>query len=496
MKYYGNINVNGNQLKEARLENLTQSMISSGTFDVGAVYFNTDLSKTFVYNGQDHEQFISGNVFIGYKVVTDGGNVDILSDTSNSIFTFIEGTNVKLNTDPQNKSITINADTLDFSENFYETIGDGSTTTFNIQHDLGSKKIIVQLWDTTSGNLITDSDVSITDDNNISVVMQNAPISEGANVVISSNMGPMGPQGPAGSQGPIGLGTQGPQGPSGQVGNSVSGDFGDLLYVGLSNAVVSTDVINVGNSSTGSHVTIADTSNEFSMGVIKTSTVMNPKLLSTETRLRYSTGIPTNNSRHISSITEDTSAQTENEVFSVDSRGLIKTKGALDDAFGTIDNRIAYIGSEGDIRASDYNIDISNIEYKKRISITDQEILSGQPIEILPSQGSGTIIIPHRFIMRFLNRGAGRYTFPGTVGIVCDSTNTNSLLFKFNPNLINGHISGYQAASISFNDDPTHTHLKENKGIYYKSMAGPPVTSASNVGVFDIIFYYSLETLF
>src|SRR5690606_21352861 len=79
---------------------------------------------------------------------------------------------------------------------FAETIGDNSNTSFQIQHDLGTQDLVVQLWDLTGSEPIEAtgdaSQIKIDDDNNITVIFSAAPATDSYRVVILASGGSTG----------------------------------------------------------------------------------------------------------------------------------------------------------------------------------------------------------------------------------------------------------------------------------------------------------------
>src|SRR5690606_8624755 len=79
---------------------------------------------------------------------------------------------------------------------FAETIGDNSNTSFQIQHNLGTQDLVVQLWDLTGAEPIEAtgdaSQIEIDDDNNITVTFSVAPATDAYRVVILASGGSTG----------------------------------------------------------------------------------------------------------------------------------------------------------------------------------------------------------------------------------------------------------------------------------------------------------------
>src|SRR5690606_10059135 len=79
---------------------------------------------------------------------------------------------------------------------FAETIGDNSNTSFQVQHDLGTQDLVVQLWDLTGAEPIEAtgdaSQIKIDDDNTITVTFSAAPATDSYRVVILASGGSSG----------------------------------------------------------------------------------------------------------------------------------------------------------------------------------------------------------------------------------------------------------------------------------------------------------------
>src|SRR5690606_34484293 len=79
---------------------------------------------------------------------------------------------------------------------FAETIGDNSNTSFQIQHNLGTQDLVVQLWDLTGAEPIEAtgdaSQIKIDDDNSITVTFSAAPATDSYRVVILASGGSTG----------------------------------------------------------------------------------------------------------------------------------------------------------------------------------------------------------------------------------------------------------------------------------------------------------------
>jgi hypothetical protein len=69
------------------------------------------------------------------------------------------------------------------SNQYAVNVGDGGTTTFAVNHALGSTDIQVQVWDNTTGELVEPC-ITITDANNVSVQFNTAPASNAYRVVV------------------------------------------------------------------------------------------------------------------------------------------------------------------------------------------------------------------------------------------------------------------------------------------------------------------------
>src|SRR5690606_32626741 len=82
---------------------------------------------------------------------------------------------------------------------FAETIGDNSNTSFQVQHNLGTQDLVVQLWDLTGAEPIEAtgdaSQLKIDDDNNITVTFSAAPATDSYRVLILASGGSAGVRG-------------------------------------------------------------------------------------------------------------------------------------------------------------------------------------------------------------------------------------------------------------------------------------------------------------
>ncbi|MFP3883638.1 MAG: hypothetical protein ACLFWH_15165 [Actinomycetota bacterium] len=76
---------------------------------------------------------------------------------------------------------------------YAETIGDNSSTEFQVTHDLGTQDLIVQLWDLTGTDPVEAtgdaSSIEVDDDDNITITFGSAPDTDSYRVVVVSDGG-------------------------------------------------------------------------------------------------------------------------------------------------------------------------------------------------------------------------------------------------------------------------------------------------------------------
>src|SRR5690606_6158051 len=71
----------------------------------------------------------------------------------------------------------------EFTKVYSEGGGDGSSTSFEIEHNMDTSDVVVSVYSTSSGAKV-DTDVSIDDANTVTVAMSTAPASGAYRVVV------------------------------------------------------------------------------------------------------------------------------------------------------------------------------------------------------------------------------------------------------------------------------------------------------------------------
>ena len=127
------------------------------------------------------------------------------------------------------------------------TIGNGTSTSYVINHNFGSRDVSVTIREASSPYGLILTSWEATDANNVTVYFDNAPSSNSVRVsvyiaVAGLEVGPTGPTGPTGLTGPTGppgptgnIGPTGPTGPTGPIG--LTGPTGDTGLTGPSGSI-------------------------------------------------------------------------------------------------------------------------------------------------------------------------------------------------------------------------------------------------------------------
>lgn len=494
-KIFGKQDYQSNELVNVKVENITTTNVATRTYDNGSFYYNSTEDEYYGVRANAKRIVNTGNNYSKFLIQTSGGDTWVNSTSVHDDFKIEEGRNVSFDVNTVTRKVTINSDAIDYSNNFAQEFGDTSNTAYLIDHNLNSTNVIVQIQETTSnGNIIPwTSNISIISGNQIEINTPNPPGTNAYKAVVSSNMGPQGFQGVQGIQGPQGtLGTTGPQGPQGSFGDNIPGTEYQTTRLDASNTVVSTSVIKTHDKGTSSNVTITANNDSYALIVNSSNVSAQANIGGIYTRIEYNvSSFDSANSRLLSAHTKASDTNNTTEMFNVDGTGRIMSEGLNDNTTGASSQRLTYADNDG--KLYDSGIELSTYSDVRKITrtITETEILTGMPIEIVPSPGTGKIVVPHHFVLKFDYVG-GQYFFTGTTGIVIDSVNTNSPSFIFNNGLISGTNGGYQTGSVNFVDDATHAYITENKGMYYKPLGGTPSKTGSTVGDFIVTIYYSI----
>jgi hypothetical protein len=124
---------------------------------------------------------------VGLGLAGDGLTYD---DTNNELDVNVDNTTVELsggNLQVKDSGITEtkldSAVTAKLNNAYVETVGDGSTTTFNISHNLSSNDIIVQFYEIDTGSCVPCA-VSRTNTNTIQVVATPAPSTDNLRILV------------------------------------------------------------------------------------------------------------------------------------------------------------------------------------------------------------------------------------------------------------------------------------------------------------------------
>lgn len=82
---------------------------------------------------------------------------------------------------------------------FHETIGNGSSTSFKIKHELGTNYIVVSIYETAEPHAMVDATIEVTNENEITVQFSSAPTANQYVVSVISGMGKEGKEGKSGT---------------------------------------------------------------------------------------------------------------------------------------------------------------------------------------------------------------------------------------------------------------------------------------------------------
>ena len=149
--------------------------------------------------------------------------------------TLVAGDNITLTFDPVLNQLTITGEAgggVGGTESavFATTVGDGTATSFVLAHDLGSRDVLVSVYEAAAPYAQVFPNVEATTDNSATLAFSVAPAVNQYRAVIvrGGAVGPQGATGPAGSPGATGpAGPQGPTGPPGPEGPAgVDGSIG------------------------------------------------------------------------------------------------------------------------------------------------------------------------------------------------------------------------------------------------------------------------------
>lgn len=494
-KIFGKQDFQNNDLVNVKVENITTSNVALRSYVNGSIYYNSNLNEYYGVRDNVARVINTGNNYSRFLVQSSDGDTWVNSTSVHDSFTFNEGTNISFDVNTVTRKITINSEAIAFSNNFAQTFGDASNTAYLIDHNLNSTNVIVQIQETTAnGNIVPwSSNVAIVNGNQILVRTPSAPGANAYKAVISSNMGPQGFQGVTGPAGVAGgAGATGPQGPQGSFGDNIPGEEYQTTRLDASNTVVSTNVIRTHDKGTSSNVTITANNDSYAL-IVKggnLTAAANVGGLYSEIEYNY-TNFDSANSRILSGHTKGSNTAVTEERFYVDGDARIKSKHLTTNTTGSTSQRLTYADNDGIIHDSDIELETFNKICKVTKTFDSTLILLGTPLELVASPGTGKIIVPHHFLMKFTHI-SGQFTFPGSVGIVIDSTNTNAPIFSLDTVLLSGTVTGYQAGDAKFVDDATHTYIADNKGLYFKSLGGTPGKIGTNPGEITITVYYSV----
>lgn len=242
-KIFGNLDLQDNEIKGLKLENITSASIEALDFTgkSGKLIYESDTHIPKIVVNDELKSITTGDSLNTIQVnssLQGPGNVTV---DSNSKIILKEGDNVTLEYDTDEKSITLNAVVESTHENYTEVFGDASNLEYNINHDLGTTNVIVTVL-TEEGESVTSTfrvlQYEIVDEDNINIIVNEAPGVDKLRVVINSRTGFRGVagfQGFQGNKGPQGIrgfqgfkGNQGIKGPQGFKGNQgIKGNQGN-----------------------------------------------------------------------------------------------------------------------------------------------------------------------------------------------------------------------------------------------------------------------------
>lgn len=205
MKLLTNLNLNKNEIQNARVQNLATSPTAPVP---GQVYFNTVDSKFYGYDGtnwidlgasggeggtNDYNDLIN-KPFIPSKtsdMENDSGYVtatvtDGLASEIQSIKTALDDdedgsildTILNLKTQWEAADSDLNTLITQKAGKFSQTLGDGTATTFNINHNLNTLDIIVGIRSNQVPYDIVYADITITNSNTIQVAFAQSPTAD------------------------------------------------------------------------------------------------------------------------------------------------------------------------------------------------------------------------------------------------------------------------------------------------------------------------------
>ena len=162
------------------------------------------------------------------------------------------------------------------------TIGDSSTTTFVINHNLTTRDVVVSITENNSPYGSINTLWEATTSNTITVYFETAPALDSVRVSIFAavtgvEQGPTGPTGPTGATGPTGTtGSTGPTGPTGPTGVGYSNVTSTTPTTIVSSGTVGFTVPNTGAFAIGDYVRVSNsTATAYMEGTVTTGTVTN-----------------------------------------------------------------------------------------------------------------------------------------------------------------------------------------------------------------------------
>ena len=152
------------------------------------------------FAGQDWVQFSGQGTYIGSdSIYLDGRSINVVADTTRGLNIDGDGTYVKIGDGIQfvNGNVSINpgtgfdttSGTLEFASGYgvrkYTTsIGDNSSTSFTVTHDLGTRHLTVQVFEASSPYAQVETDVEHTGTNSVTIRFAVAPTTDEYEVVI------------------------------------------------------------------------------------------------------------------------------------------------------------------------------------------------------------------------------------------------------------------------------------------------------------------------
>lgn len=483
MKYFGNIDLQGNYISNVAIENKSTANITSDSINTGRVQYDTTKDALIVDRNNTREYIHTGNSFANVQVVrTSSGNVTLTPNDLKDTFGLEEGDNMKFEVDELNNRVKLSANVFYTANNFSTPFGDSANTVYTINHNLGTPNVVATVMINQGASVHPDLTVKqfeVIDDDNVKITLNVDPDGENLTAVINSRHGNKGPQGPQGDTGNIGAtGATGPQGPAMSDILQYSGDaIGNTLITTTNGNVITSNVISFTDNGSDRSINVNTSSN---VGVVYTNTHDYSTTIGKSISMDavVTSNIHKSNVRYLT-IYNQLNSSPKIELFNIDGYGRIYTN-YLSNTISA--NSIVKITPSGYLESTDMETDNAILIKRKKVTISSAQIKNSytSPVELIEAPGSGKIISPIDITVKY-TYSTTPYNWTNSA-VIQLATATNRFL-DIDAAILNGTRTAYQKTPITFIENVGLRYFTENSALIFKTLNQNPTSGAGSLTI-------------